>query len=453
MLASSLVWSMNYYTHYQLRHKLQLIEQKTDLLNTVLEARRYEKNFFLYFNQSDLKQAITYAETAVEQQKDIIRKHEKDISLETLDIQRYSLQEYLNALSRLTASYDQNPQQTASFLPSQERIRTVGKKITDSIEKIVVHERTNVQALIQKAHFFLYMALIAIFLLTAGTAFFIILNVNRPLKQIEKAIQKIARGDYTRIPSISTGDIFESLINCVNSMITVLNHRNDQLVHSQKLASLGILTSGVAHELNNPLNNISTSIQIIMEELENGDLAYKQKLLQETENQVDRARDIIKGLLEFSHEHNFVPQKVQVEDLLSNTLKLVKAEIPASISIDLDIQKDLSVFVGPYRMQRVLMNLILNAVHAMENGGTLTIVARQTGEKEIVFQVGDTGKGIPEQDIKKVFDPFYTTKEVGKGTGLGLSVSHGIVEKHGGRIEVESHVGKGTIFTVFLPVK
>jgi two-component system NtrC family sensor kinase len=451
VLASSLVWSLNYYNHYQLTRKLQLIEQKVDLLNTVLEARRYEKNFFLYFNRLDLEQAVNYAVDAEIRQKKIIQKHEKDIPLKTLTIQLDSFQEYHKALSDLLRAYDQNPKQIVLMHPAQRQIRIIGKKNTDSIEQIVIHERTNVRKLIRKTNFFLYMALIAIFFLTSGTALFIIINVNRPLKRIENAIQKIARGDYSSIPSISTGDIFESLVNSVNIMVNELNHRNDQLVHSQKLASLGTLTSGVAHELNNPLNNISTSIQILIEELEDSDPEYNRKLLQETENQVDRARDIIKGLLEFSRERNFMPQQIRFEDLLNNALKLVKAEIPANISINLDIQEDLSIVVGPYRMQRVLMNLILNAVHAMENGGTMTIVAKQTDENEIFFQVMDTGTGISKEDIGKVFDPFYTTKEVGKGTGLGLSVSHGIVEKHGGRIEVESEVGKGAVFTVFLP--
>lgn len=453
ILASSLVWSLNYFNHYQLTRKLQLIDQKIALLNTVLEARRYEKNFFLYFGRSDLQQAVSYAFKAEERQKKIIREHEKDIAFGKLKIQLSDFQKYRNALSALANQYDQQGLQITHTLSAQKDIREIGKKITDSIEEIVTHERGNVRKLIRKTNFFLYIALLAIFLLTAGTALFIVLNVNRPLKRIENAIQKIARGDYTRIPSISTGDIFESLVNSLNSMITVLNRRSDQLVHSQKLASLGTLTSGVAHELNNPLNNISTSVQILLEELDNGDPDYCRKLLQETENQTDRARDIIKGLLEFSRERNFVPQQIKFKALLDNTLKLVKAEIPTNIGINIDIQEDLTVIVGPYRIQRVLMNLILNAVQAMSSGGTLTVVAKQVDEKNFLFQVGDTGAGIDKEDIGKIFDPFYTTKEVGKGTGLGLSVSHGIIEQHGGKIEVESEIGKGTIFTVFLPLQ
>lgn len=451
ILTSSLVWALNYYNHHQLTRKLQLIEQKIDLLNRLLEARRYEKNFFLYFSRSDLVQAISYASDAEEQQQKIIREYEKDSVSEKLT-QLKEFHNYNHALSDLLMQYDQRTPQISHILPFQKDIREIGKKITDNIEGVVSHERKNVRKLIRKTNIFLYLALIAIFLLTAGTGLFIALNVNRPLKRIEKAIQKIAKGDYTRIPSISTGDIFESLVNSVNSMISVLNRRNDQLVHSQKLASLGILTSGVAHELNNPLNNISTSIQILLEELGSGDLEYNRRLLQETENQVDRARDIIKGLLEFSRERNFVTQQVKFSDLLNNTLKLIKSEIPANIAIEIDIQEELTVLVGPYRIQRVLMNLLLNAVQAMGEGGNLTITAQKANEKEMYFQIQDTGTGIPREEIGKIFDPFYTTKEVGKGTGLGLSVSHGIVEKHGGRIEVESEIGKGTVFTVFLPM-
>jgi len=333
-------------------------------------------------------------------------------------------------------------------------IRHIGKKITQNIEKIVLVERTNIRGLIKNTNTYLYGALISIFILSFLTGVFILLNVNNPLKQIEQAIRKIAKGDYSSIPSITTGDIFESLVNSVNQMIITINKRNEQLVHSTKLVALGTLTSGVAHELNNPLNNMSTSIQILTEELDEKDLDYKRMLLNETEKQIDRARDIIKGLLEFSRDTTIVPKKIEAKTLVERTMRLVKGEIPSNITPYFELEEGLIVEIGLYRIQQVLMNLIINAVHAMEKtGGDLTIRSKQVDEENFIFQVEDTGTGIREEDMKRIFDPFYTTKEVGKGTGLGLSLSHGIVESHDGKIEVKSEEGKGTVFTVQLPIR
>lgn len=451
IMTSTLVWSLNLYSHYQMTNKIKLIDEKIALLNTVLECRRYEKNYFLYFNRTDLREAITYAGNAEKKQADIIDKykisaHHLPLHGHLKDLKQYKalLTDLLNA----DVTHD-------SEEPLQKQIRTIGKQITDNIESVVHSEREKMRGLIRRVHTYLYVALAAIFIITSLTAIFIALNVNAPLKRIEGAIHKIAKGDYTSIPPVSTGDIFESLVNSLNRMIEVLNRRNEQLIHSEKLASLGTLTSGVAHELNNPLNNISTSVQILTEEIEDGDLEYKRMLLGETEKQVDRARDIIKGLLEFSRERTFVPQEVNFKELVEKTMKLIKGEIPSNVTQHFELDDSLEVRIGPHRIQRVIMNMVINAAHAMEDSdnGKLTIIAERTDENTFCFQVKDTGKGIKKEDMEKIFDPFYTTKEVGKGTGLGLSISHGIVESHGGRIEVESQEGKGTVFKVCLPIR
>jgi signal transduction histidine kinase len=458
ILVSSLVWSLNYYNHYLLTQKLQFMDAKAELLNTVLEFRRYEKNFFLYFNAGDLKQAASYVADAEKKQAAIITKYQKYSDEKNLGSHLADLKKYKSLLSLLLQYHENNSAgddlaRTAVIDDFQANIREIGQHITNGIEQIVGEEKRNLQFLVREAEIYLYLVLVTIFILTMSTALFIFFHVNRPLKRIEFAIQKIGKGDYASIPDISTGDIFESLVESLNYMIKELKRRNEQLVHSDKLASLGILTSGVAHELNNPLNNISTSIQILLEEVDEFDIAYKQELLRETEVQIDRARDIIKDLLEFSRDKSFVPVQVNFKDLVKKTLKLIKGEMPANLIVDIDIPENLDVKVAPYRLQRVLMNMIMNAVHAMENGGELNISAGQAEKEEFFFQIRDTGKGISPENITRIFDPFFTTKGVGQGTGLGLSVSHGIIEQHGGRIYVASEPEKGTTFTVFLPSK
>jgi signal transduction histidine kinase len=240
-------------------------------------------------------------------------------------------------------------------------------------------------------------------------------------------------------------------------MIEELGKRSEQIVQSEKMASLGTLTSGVAHELNNPLNNISTSTQILLDELEDGDLEYQRQALEEIENQVVRARDIVRALLEFSRETSYSPTPVYFKNLVDKTLNMIKGEVPSKVSIKLDVPDDINGEIDPRRIQQVLINLILNGIQAMEKGGRLYIKAWEEKDKPgFYFEVRDTGHGVSQEDLPKIFEPFFTTKDighrdVGHGSGLGLAVSQGIVEQHGGWIKAESKVNEGTTFTVFLP--
>jgi signal transduction histidine kinase len=251
-------------------------------------------------------------------------------------------------------------------------------------------------------------------------------------------------------------------------MLDRLNRRNQELIEAQKMASLGTLTSGVAHELNNPLNNISTSLQIVIEELEDENLEFKRELLQGAEKEVLRARDIVRALLEFSRQGAFSIKPVRVKSLVSDTLKLIKGEQPANVTIDVNIQNDIQAALDFRRMQQVLLNLMLNGIQAMEHGGTLTISAFEGNGSDFCLEISDTGCGIPAENLSKIFDPFFSTKEGPRpsdrdmrpydgivdqqGTGLGLAICHGIVQKHGGHISVDSQVGKGTTFKLCLPI-
>lgn len=233
-----------------------------------------------------------------------------------------------------------------------------------------------------------------------------------------------------------------------------LTKRTEELIQARKLASLGILTAGVAHELNNPLNNISTSIQIVLEELEEDNIEFKRNRLLEVEKQVERARDIVRALLEFSREKSLSFKRVQFKNLVENAIDFIKGQLPSGISINMEVPEDIEVNLDPKRIRQVLINLISNSLQAMTKGGVLTIKAWESIEddaKMLYLQVQDTGHGISKQDVSKIFDPFFTKRDVGKGSGLGLSISHSIIEQHGGSIEVESVPEKGSKFTVILP--
>ena len=176
----------------------------------------------------------------------------------------------------------------------------------------------------------------------------------------------------------------------------------------------------------------------------------------EVEKQVERARDIVKALLEFSRDKSLSFKRVQLKNVVEKAISLIKGELPSEIRINMNIPEDIEVNLDPKRIKQVLINLILNSVQAMTGGDVLTIKAWEGMEddaKMIYFHVQYTGDGISKQDIDKIFDPFFTTKDVGRGSGLGLSISHSIIEQHEGRIDVESIPGEKTKFTVILPSK
>ncbi len=460
ILLGGINWLINDYRNHVLDLKFNIITEKSRLLNTTLEARRYEKNYFLYFNDKDLKEAITYANAAEKKLSEIIENYKDYTYAQNLSAYQDELARYRRALVDLQKQHQTNyagtvpPGLTHTSRQKQASIRTLGQKITSDLEQMVQQERLSVNRLVRESRIYIFLGALIVFLLSISVAFFFIFKINRPLRDIGRAVRKIAAGDYEKIPPLNTNDEFDAFVQSLNTMISEVNKRNEQLIQSRKMASLGTLTSGVAHELNNPLNNISTSLQIAIEELEEGDIAYKKELLMDAETQVERTRDIVRALLEFSRERHVKPRMASVNALIAESIKLIKGELPGSIELNIDIPEAIQTVMDFRRMQQVFINLILNAVQAMEQGGVLSIRARENQETgEICIEVQDTGTGIAGDQKDKIFDPFFTTKEVGQGTGLGLSVSHGIINSHGGRIEVDSREGEGTTFSVYLPLR
>lgn len=449
---SAIIWFLSYNSQYILHQKLQIIERKNRLFNTILEARRYEKNFFLSLDKKNVDQALEYIHEAEDILSNIMSEYGRYTLAKNLPQRLIELKAYKKSLLELLKLQKSGtlliPRETIIFIQQQ------GHKITTELERIVQKEDKHTQDLVGKTKTIHYIALVPIFILSILIALFLIFNVNRPLKTIENAIKKISRGDFKNIPDISTGDEFEYLVDSLNNMINELNKRNEELVQARKLESLGRLTSGVAHELNNPLNNISTSIQILLEEIGENDLEYKMELLTGTEKEVDRARNIVKALLEFSRERSLKIKTINFLDLVNEAIDSIKIQVPAHVKLEVQVPENIQINLDPDRMRRVLINLTLNAVQAMESEGTLSIKAKQKeNTEEFRFQVQDTGCGIPKENMSKIFDPFFSTKDVGKGLGMGLSIIYGIIELHGGRIKIASKEGKGTTVTVFLPTR
>ncbi len=230
-----------------------------------------------------------------------------------------------------------------------------------------------------------------------------------------------------------------------------LKEAQEQLIQSEKLASIGQLAAGVAHELNNPISVMLGFAQAILRKMPEDDPLRKP--LSTIEREGLRCKAIIQNLLDFARRNKPALQPVDVNQVLEAACVLIEHQMSLdNIVVTKGYAPDLPrVLADPNQLQQVFVNIIQNAYQAMPEGGTLRLVTRSLGDEvQIIF--ADTGIGIPPENIKRIFDPFFTTKEVGQGTGLGLSVSYGIVEQHGGTIEVESQVGVGTTFIIKLPV-
>jgi PAS domain S-box-containing protein len=232
--------------------------------------------------------------------------------------------------------------------------------------------------------------------------------------------------------------------------ITARVRLEEQLQHSEKMASIGLLAAGVAHEVNTPLTGISSYAQMLRKEVEAGD--PKAELLEKIEKQAFRASKIINSLLNFSRAGGAELEPLDVNKLVLDVLSLLEPQLGgASVKLRKELGERLPRVRGnENRLQQVFFNLFLNAKDAMPKGGWLTLVTR-ADDDTVIVEIKDTGHGIRKEHIKRIYDPFFTTKGIGRGTGLGLSVSYGILQEHGGTIFVDSVPGKGTTFQVMLP--
>jgi two-component system, NtrC family, sensor kinase len=227
----------------------------------------------------------------------------------------------------------------------------------------------------------------------------------------------------------------------------------EQLQISEKMASIGLLAAGVAHEVNTPLTGISSFTQMLLQNADPED--PRTKVLEKIERQTFRAAKIVNGLLNLARPAQVDAGPIDLHVVISDVLTLLEHQLRnGSIQVRKELAPSGLIVQGiEYKLQQVFLNLFLNARDAMPRGGWLTIATsvRPDG-KGAVVEISDTGSGIPSDQLSRIYDPFFTTKDIGKGTGLGLSITYGIVQEHEGTIACDSAVGKGTRFTLTLPL-
>lgn len=516
--------------------RLNLVEVADDITNTILEVRRYEKNYLLYRDNDSLLEFRKYLGLLQKNIDNIKAEISKEIGTEGLEVmqgaiaayerlfdniaENLTLQEELSEIVRkngFAIEQELTGRKLQTFLSlrkheknlmlykdattygvfmdvyksmqaddnvdsyavlvrklfslyqneknSVDMMRLKAREIQSFTENLSKRERAGVSAIIRNSMWMLLFALVAILVLGTVINIKLGMSISKPIKRLEKITKKIAQGDFSESIEVKGRDEISSLENSVNQMeeklkgamaaleetIEKLNEKQAELVKAEKLASIGKLAAGIAHEINNPLTSVLTFSSLLLEQCPPDDPRHDrlQKVVQET----TRARNIVRQVLNFAREAPLRTEKMNVNRPVTEIIdSLISQDAFAGIELTQELSEDLpDIYIDPVQIGQVVLNILINAVHAIAPPGKIDVVTRRA-DGFIEILISDTGRGIPQDDLKKIFDPFYTTKDRTKGTGLGLAVSYGIIKKHAGDIEVSSVVGEGTLFTVRLPV-
>ena len=437
--------------------KLRFLEITNDLNVEIIQARRFEKNFFLYTtNLNDALENVYQAKTIFDintgELKQVLgqENYQKMIS---------SLNSYGKILERLLTSEEDNKSGNKEKTNKEQmeiEVRKSGRELVSLAQDLMKRERLSLAKMLERSRRLHFYSLLFLLVFLVANASFLGSRILGNVSRFTAYAQRIASGNFTPItPAKRYGDEFTELALAINHMILELENREAVLVQSHKMRAVGTLTAGVAHELNNPLNNITLTSHMLLEDYDELDEEERKDMIKDVVHEAGRSKKIISNLLDFARESSSELEPLAMDELLRDTIALASNQIKLSgIKILFQSTGNLPRIHGDsQQLQQVFLNLILNAIDASPKGSKIEVLVLPADDPNYVaVKVTDSGAGIPEHILPSIFDPFFTTKPKGSGTGLGLSVSQGIVAKHGGRISAASQEGKGSTFTVTLPI-
>ena len=445
-----------------LEARVVLGQRATDLFNTVLEIRRFERNYFLHHQAVDLEENGRYIQLA----EDMLTTNGADFAAIATQARLTELRTRLNDYQRQMSVFASSD--WGQFESAEPHVRQIGQDVVAIAEEMAGSERRQIQTTLASFRMLLLGVILCMALLIVVIGRALSQRVVRPLKEMETSVAAISANRRETLSAPSNDREILSIIAAFNHMLKELDLRQKSLMRSERLASLGTMLSGVAHELNNPLSNISTSCQILQEEVGESDAATQRMYLEQIDQQTERARNIVRSLLDFSRERAFCKEAVLLRPLVAQTVGFVRGEVSAKSVVKISIPEDLSVPADAQRLQQVFVNLIRNAMEGLGPQGRIDISAQIVQASEppagtalgegceakgemVEIHVADNGPGIAPDILPRIFDPFFTTRDVGHGMGLGLFVVYEIVDEHGGCIAVQSTPGQGATFCIRLP--
>jgi len=498
--------AFEYFSFVEIRKEIRYLELTDTISRKSLQLRRHEKNYFLYSPQKMNEEAEAVHAYLVELNDTLAKNpkidrseqlslrdriNEYGLRFTSIDIEARRLSTIFERaktsygkndkkyLSLVEATFLERPVQSAEFLEKvfslpHDHILLAGLRALDADilslrktgEEILVISKDLDKIAREKAETVIRVSQIAIliffpifFVVGIGMLFFISTNVVKRLMLLINVMERTGGGSYPHLsvpPSRgNTADEVGVLIEKFNTMEDELARRegeldrkNKELIQTRKLAALGTLAAGVAHELNNPLNNIHLSAQVLAKQAGESGSPALHEAVSDILGQTVRVKRIVGDLLEFARGREPRLQSINLTELIDHVYrKLTLDTSRTNLTLDAEPPAPL-LMADPELMEQVFINLFTNAVEAMPNGGTIVVRIRYDGEA-MTISVVDSGKGMPKAHQEKVFEPFFTTKD--KGTGLGLAIVFNIVRKHYGAINVTSDEGKGTTFTITLP--
>jgi signal transduction histidine kinase len=414
--------------------------------NFILNIRRLEKNYMLFRDKTSYDQLNIGLS-----------------QLKNLTPFCYECTPYTEALHSLFATYEKSDSMVNA-------LQITGNKMETETNEIAILERQKISSFITFNQRLLLVVLALLFILGPLFVYKTSTYIVAPIKRLADITRKISDGDMTLRAPLKEHDETYSLAQSFNTMldnlqfthhsleksIELIQEKQSQLVDSEKRASVGLLVSGVAHELNNPLNNISLTAETMMEDIEELDHDKLKSYVYDILAQSERAHHIVENLLDFARARR--PTEMGKQDIISvvkDSINLIANQLRVN---NIDLKQNIpdgNFYVKGNRskLEQIFISISINAIQAMKDTGTLTVrVQPDKSIRKVQIIISDTGPGIPQEHINNIFEPFFTTKAVGKGTGLGLSVSHSLVKEHNGEIGVESKIGVGTTFTIILPL-
>ena len=480
------------------KKEIRFLELSDILSSKSLQLRRHEKNFFLYRDMNEIKNVHTH----IEDLKAILKDSKTTYNTENLLNLEINIEEYeeiFNGIELIAGNFQkefdrlkpllsQNPgllqlaestylesplvnaEILEKFIPlnkSNPAIRNLHELNTEIIalrksgEKILNISKaldTSAREKVEKYIRFLQTVAIYLFplflLIGLGTSFIINHDILSRLKILTKAIKKTGKGEFSSLTIPEKQDEVGELISKMEHGLIArdeeIRNKNEELLLSKNLASLGTLASGVAHELNNPLNNVYLAAQTLSRTIDFETCpGIIDNSIVDIFTQTQRMKRIVNDLLEYSRQGIPEPELINIVDSIEDIFQRMKANgMMANVKYNVTADEDIKVHADSGLLEQVFINLYGNAVDAMEGHGALEITINRV-ETYVQIKFTDTGKGIPPEDIPKIFDLFFTNKE--NGTGLGLAIVFSIIERHSGKIVVKSEPDKGTTFIITLP--
>ncbi len=438
---------------YQARGKLHFLDVSQDLSLQIQESRHFALADFP--DPVCLRRARTTARKASEL---LMRDGSKVLNAtgeEDLSKLNYGLGHYVQLLDDSLSFSKEKPYDPARSNELRSAVDESSASLLNRLRGLKAREAqaaNHVLKISQELPFlFSVVMLVIIFWITsllAGT-------ITTSLERLQKSTRRIAAGDFTLMnPRRRYHDEFSDLSLAVNRMLLELRAREAQVLKADKLASIGAFTEGVAGELNTVLDTISNNAKTFVDGCHPPEECPRYNLLLDIFSQTKKGKETVEELLAFTQDDAFKPEPLALGDLVDSAQRLLQNQMALDhVSFVNDVPAELPKILGsPNQLKHVLLNLFHNAIQAMPDGGQLTVGASRLDAKRVELTVTDQGVGISPDDLERIFDPLYTTKEGSKGTGLGLSISYTIVRKHGGEIRVTSLEGKGTTVHVTLPL-